>query len=145
VVTKEPAKPVPATKTKTTPAKQKPKPSTTTPTPPGTTTARKPAPQVKATKPAKPKQPAPPAAGRLLRWHAPAAPYYDLVLWHDGHRVYDAWPTTTSFRIPRTWTYGGRSHRLEPGTYLWFVYPGIGPRSRARYGPLAASGTFTVR
>ena len=35
--------------------------------------------------------------------------------------------------------------RLRPGTYTWFVWPGIGPQSQARYGALLGQRTFTIR
>jgi hypothetical protein len=49
--------------------------------------------------------------------------------------VLDRWP-----REPRL-----ALAALAPGRYLWFAYPGLGPRAAARFGPLAGSGTLVVR
>jgi hypothetical protein len=80
-----------------------------------------------------------------IRW-APgsAASYFDFVLWRDGARVLDAWPTTAHTVIPAAWSYRGKRYELTRGRYAWFVYPGVGRRSEARYGPLTANGQFTV-
>jgi hypothetical protein len=81
----------------------------------------------------------------LLRWSSsPAAPFFDVVLWRGGQRLLDSWPSTPELRVPASWMYGGRRYRLTPGTYLWFVYPGIGSRLHPRYGPLLKSGQFTI-
>jgi hypothetical protein len=81
----------------------------------------------------------------LLRWSSsPAAPFFDVVLWRGAQRLLDSWPSTPELRVPASWTYGGRRYRLTPGTYLWFVYPGIGSRLHPRYGPLLKSGQFTI-
>ena len=62
------------------------------------------------------------------------AAYYDLVLWRDGRRVLDRWPREPRLALPT----------LAPGHYLWFAYPGFGPRAAGRFGPLAGSGTVAV-
>jgi hypothetical protein len=80
-----------------------------------------------------------------VRWTSGSpGSYFDFVLWRDGRRVLDAWPTTPSATVPASWTYRGRRYKLTPGRYSWFVYPGVGPRSDVRYGALAASGQFVV-
>jgi hypothetical protein len=73
-----------------------------------------------------------------------ASSYFDFVLWRDGRRVLDAWPTAPNTVVPAAWSYRGKRYELTGGRYAWFVYPGVGPRSEARYGPLTASGQFTV-
>lgn len=78
-----------------------------------------------------------------LRWNG-AAPYFDVVLWRDGKRILDAWPTTSSTVVPAAWIYRGMRYQLSRGRYAWFVYPGVGHRSDARYGALSASGQFIV-
>jgi len=80
-----------------------------------------------------------------LIWRGSAAPYYDFVLWRGGQRILDLWPNVRHVTLPLQWTFAGRGYRLSPGRYLWFVYPGIGARKDARYGPLATSGSFTIR
>jgi hypothetical protein len=78
-----------------------------------------------------------------LSWSG-SAPYFDVVLWRDGKRILDAWPTRPSTVVPAAWTYRGTRHQLSRGRYAWFVYPGVGHRSDARYGALSASGQFIV-
>jgi large repetitive protein len=104
-----------------------------------TVTARPTAPLVSP--PAGAKVSAPP----LLVWTAvPKATYYNVQLWRRG-RVLSAWPARTSFRLRRTWTYKGRRHRLLPGRYRWYVWPGYGSRTARKFGPLLGSSSFVVR
>jgi hypothetical protein len=72
------------------------------------------------------------------------ATYYNLQLIR-GRKVLSTWPTRTSFRLRRTWLYNGRRYRLKPGVYRWYVWPGYGRISAARYAdrPLGSS-TFVV-
>jgi len=75
------------------------------------------------------------SAGATLRWRAvPKASYYNVQLWLRGKKVLTMWPAGPSFRLPR----------LRPGRYTWFVWPGLGPRSRHHYGPLIGKSTFIV-
>ena len=84
-------------------------------------------------------------AGQRLRWNAvKGATYYNLVLWRDGKRVLDLWPTSSQAVLPSTWSYRGIRDRLLPGRYLWFVYPGIGAKASRHYGALAGSGVLVV-
>ena len=71
-----------------------------------------------------------------LVW-APArgASYYNVQLIRAGRKVLSAWPTRTNFRLRRTWLYNGRRYRLKPGVYRWYVWPGYGRISAARYAP----------
>jgi hypothetical protein len=71
------------------------------------------------------------------------ASYYNLQLVR-GRKVLSAWPLRTNFRLRRTWTYKGRRYRLRPGVYRWYVWPGFGRISAARYGRLLGSSTFVV-
>ena len=72
------------------------------------------------------------------------ASYYNVLLIR-GRKVLSAWPTSPGYRLRRTWMYKGRRYRLRPGVYRWYVWPGYGPISAARYGrrPLGSS-TFVV-
>jgi hypothetical protein len=72
------------------------------------------------------------------------ATYYNIQLIH-GRRVLSAWPVRPSFRLRRTWLYKGRRYRLRPGVYRWYVWPGYGRISAARYAkrPLGSS-SFVV-
>jgi hypothetical protein len=71
------------------------------------------------------------------------AAYYNVQLVR-GRKVLSAWPAQSSFRLRRTWTYDGRRYRLRPGLYRWYVWPGFGRISAARYGRLLGSSTFVV-
>jgi hypothetical protein len=81
-----------------------------------------------------------------LAW-APAkgATYYNIQLIYKGRKVLSAWPQRPSFRLRRTWLYRGRRYRLQPGVYRWYVWPGYGRISAARYAkrPLGSS-SFVV-
>jgi hypothetical protein len=71
------------------------------------------------------------------------ASYYNVQLIR-GRKVLSAWPAHPGFQLRRTWTYNGRRYRLRPGVYRWYVWPGRGRRSAARFGRLLGSSTFVV-
>lgn len=71
------------------------------------------------------------------------ATYYDLVVWQDGRRVLDLWPTAAAVSVPRN-ANDERGDGLGAGQYLWFAYPGFGAKSSKQYGALAGSGAFVV-
>jgi hypothetical protein len=81
----------------------------------------------------------------LLAWRAvPKATYYNVQLFFGGQKILTVWPTRTSFQVPRSWKFQGRTYRLKPGTYRWYVWPGLGARSASRYGKLLGTRTFVV-
>ncbi|MGH3078166.1 MAG: hypothetical protein ACRDPZ_08275 [Gaiellaceae bacterium] len=81
----------------------------------------------------------------LLAWRAvPRATYYNVQLYRGGRKILTAWPSATTFRLQRSWRYDGRTYRLAPGVYRWYVWPGFGPRSETRYGKLLGTRTFVV-
>jgi hypothetical protein len=81
----------------------------------------------------------------LLAWRAvPKATYYNVQLFIGGQKILTVWPKGTSFQVPRSWRFRGRTYRLTPGTYRWYVWPGLGARSANRYGKLLGSRTFVV-
>ncbi len=71
------------------------------------------------------------------------ADYYNVQLVR-GRKVMSAWPAKPTLRLRRTWIYKGRRHRLRPGLYRWYVWPGFGRIAQARYGRLLGSSTFVV-
>lgn len=80
-----------------------------------------------------------------LRWTAiPKATYYNVQLFR-GSKILSAWPERTSLRLARTWRFGGHRHRLAPGRYRWYVWPGFGPKRAAHYGHEVGNATFVVR
>ncbi len=81
----------------------------------------------------------------VLRWtHIPGARYYNVQLFRGGTPVLSAWPLGASLQVPEAWTFGGRSHRLDPGRYRWFVWPGRGAPEARRYGRLIGGRTLVV-
>jgi hypothetical protein len=94
-------------------------------------------------------RPAPGARVRvppLLAWKKVAgAKYYNVQVYRGNRKVFTFWPSGTSLRLHRSWTFEGRLIKLVPGNYRWFVWGGIGARSKNRYGPLLGSSTFVMR
>jgi hypothetical protein len=80
-----------------------------------------------------------------LRWTAiPTASYYNVQLFR-GSKILSAWPTRASLKLARSWSFGGRRHRLAPGRYHWYVWPGYGPQRNAHYGHAVGNATFVIR
>jgi hypothetical protein len=80
---------------------------------------------------------------RLVWTPVKGASYYNVQLIH-GRKVLSAWPVRTRFQLRRTWRFNGRRYRLRPGVYRWYVWPGYGRISAARYGRLLGGSTFVV-
>jgi hypothetical protein len=90
----------------------------------------------------------------LLRWlGVTGATYYNVQLYRApvsrpsavGAKILSTWPVRPQIALARTWEFNGRTQRLTPGTYHWFVWPGIGPKSANRYGPVLGKSTFVVQ
>jgi hypothetical protein len=80
-----------------------------------------------------------------LRWTAiPKASYYNVQLFR-GSKILSAWPTKASLTLSRVWRFGGKRHRLAPGRYHWYVWPGYGPQRNAHYGHAIGNATFVIR
>jgi len=80
----------------------------------------------------------------LFQWApVPHATYYNLQVMHNG-KVLSAWPKVSRLQMPKEWRFEGRSHRLTPGLYRWYVWPGYGPRAKAEYGPRLGGSFFVV-
>jgi hypothetical protein len=81
----------------------------------------------------------------VLRWRAvPKASYYNVQLWLRGAKILTTWPRGTSLRVPRRWTFAGRTYVLRPARYVWYVWPGFGPRTKHRFGRLVGTSSFVV-
>jgi ribosomal protein L35AE/L33A/disulfide oxidoreductase YuzD len=93
-----------------------------------------------------------------LQWLAvKGATYYNVQLWRIGGtgsqaaaarrptKVLSAWPGKPRYRLARTWRFEGRSYRLAPGRYKWYVWPGLGKRAANKYGPVVGESSFTVK
>jgi hypothetical protein len=50
-----------------------------------------------------------------------------------------------SLRLTQKWTYNKISYQLSPGVYRWYVWPGLGPRANAKYGPVLGISSFVIR
>jgi hypothetical protein len=72
------------------------------------------------------------------------ASYYNLVLWRGHRRILDLWPTSTRVILPGAWDYRGQRGSVSPGRYLWFAYPGFGPKTSAHYGTPVQHGVLIV-
>ena len=59
-------------------------------------------------------------------------------------KLLSVWPESARYRLTRTWRFEGSARRLTPGVYTWYVWPGLGPRSQAKYGAMLGSSTFVV-
>lgn len=82
----------------------------------------------------------------LLRWRRVArASYYNVQLYRGRVKVLSVWPTRTRLQLRARWTYLGRTRRLTPGAYRWYVWPGYGPAPARRYGSLLGQSRFRVR
>jgi hypothetical protein len=85
------------------------------------------------------------AAPPTLTWASvKGAGYYNVLLMR-GRKIFSAWPTRTSFRLPRTWIYKGHRYKLRPGSYRWYIWPGFGRIAAAKYGRLLGGSTFVYR
>jgi hypothetical protein len=81
---------------------------------------------------------------RLLWAPVPKATFYNVQLYSTTAKMLSAWPGNAKLTLSRRWTYAGRRFTLKRGLYRWFVWPGFGPRTKARYGQLLGQGTFRV-
>jgi hypothetical protein len=81
----------------------------------------------------------------LLTWkRVKSARYYNLQLWRGKVKVLSTWPRKSNLQLQLKWSYKGRSFRLQPGLYRWYVWPGIGRRASHKYGPMVGSSSFRV-
>jgi hypothetical protein len=69
----------------------------------------------------------------------------DISSGHLGTKILTAWPHRPRLTIPGSWRFEGRPHRLAPGRYRWYVWPGMGRKADERYGKLLGQSTFVVR
>jgi hypothetical protein len=86
----------------------------------------------------------PTSGGRSLAAASAEPRYYNVQLYRGATKVLSAWPTKNSLALRKTWKYRGRQYRMVRGTYRWYVWPGIGPKSAAKYGPLLGTSTFQI-
>ncbi|MEI7761478.1 MAG: hypothetical protein WCJ67_12070 [Thermoleophilia bacterium] len=81
----------------------------------------------------------------FLRWApVPSASYFNVQLYRNGVKILSTWPTVAHLQLQARWSYKTRSHTLKPGTYTWYIWPGVGARAALVYGPLLGKSSFTV-
>jgi hypothetical protein len=79
----------------------------------------------------------------LLTWTPlKAARYYNVQLIRRG-KILSTWPTRAQLQLPRTWVFRGHRYRLHRGVYRWYVWPGYGRTSAARYGGILGGSSFS--
>jgi hypothetical protein len=80
-----------------------------------------------------------------LAWEAVAgARFYNVQLHRNGVKVLSAWPRQATLRVRPSWRYAGRAQRLEPGRYVWYVWPAHGTLARPVFGRPLGSSSFVV-
>lgn len=81
----------------------------------------------------------------MLAWRAvPRARFYNVQVHRNGRKVLSAWPQRPRYGLRSSWRHEGRTFRLRPGTYTWFVWPAYGTKAVPRYGKLLGRSSFRV-
>jgi hypothetical protein len=81
----------------------------------------------------------------LLDWRPrTGATYYNVQLWRNGVKILSRHPSSSQFRLSARWRHEGRIYRLGAGRYRWFIWPGFGQPSAARFGRLMGYSDFRV-
>jgi hypothetical protein len=81
----------------------------------------------------------------LLVWkRVRRASYYNVQIFRGRTKVLSTWPRQPRLQLKRRWRFGGRSYRLVPGKYCWYVWPGYGKRSKRDYGKRLGRSCFRV-
>jgi hypothetical protein len=93
-----------------------------------------------------------PAAGARVRgpvqlaWQQKAGTtFYNLQLYRNGVKIMSVWPRRAGFVVPRSWRYGGKTYALQPGRYVWYVWPAKGTRAQPQFGRVLGRSSFVVR
>ena len=98
------------------------------------------------------------SAAPLVKWKpVKGAKYYNAQIWFEpagagravlasaaARKVMSVWPTKTSFKMKKSWRFGGKKFTLKQGRYLLYIWPGVGPKSANRYGKLLVQAEFTI-
>ena len=79
----------------------------------------------------------------LLVWRrVTGAQYYNVQVFRGRRKVFSGWTTRTRLQLKAKWRYFGRTERLLPGRYRWYVR--LGYSNPRRYGALLGHSTFLV-
>ena len=72
-----------------------------------------------------------------LRWQpVRGATFYNVILWRDGGRALDLWPSEPAIDLS--------DKNVPHGKYRWFVYPALPTERGPRYGAVIAQGTVNI-
>src|SRR5262249_30545176 len=80
-----------------------------------------------------------------LAWQPNGASFYNVQLLRGGVKVLSAWPRAATLLVRSTWRYEGKTLRLEPGRYRWYVWGARGTKEHPNYGRPLGTSTFVVR
>ena len=75
----------------------------------------------------------------VLTWKAKkGTAYYNVQLYVNGKRVLVGWPSKATYRV--------KAGKLQPGTYVWFVWPAIKHKGKPpTFGKMIGRATFTYK
>lgn len=68
----------------------------------------------------------PPAARRFAWAPVPGATGYRVEFFRGDKRVFSTATTEAQLTLSGSWSFSGRTQRLVPGTYHWYVWPIVG-------------------
>jgi len=81
----------------------------------------------------------------MLKWRGvKKAHFYNVQLYRKGRKLLSLWPSRTSLKLHKRWSYQGRSFRMTRGSYTWIVWPAFGSRKTPRYGSMVGQSTFKI-
>ena len=81
----------------------------------------------------------------VLHWQPKGgATFYNIQLFRGKTKVLSAWPKTAKLVVDAKWSYAGKTQRLLPGRYSWFVWPARGTRAAPKYQSLEGFNSFVV-
>jgi hypothetical protein len=81
----------------------------------------------------------------MLAWRAvPRTRFYNVQVYRNGRKILSRWPARPRFGLRRSWQHEGRTFRLRPGVYTWYVWPGFGTLAKPRFGKLLGQSSFRV-
>jgi HYR domain len=81
----------------------------------------------------------------LLQWRpVRRAKFYNVQLYRNGRKIMTAWPGRPRLALRSSWRHNGRTIRLRPAVYTWYVWPAFGSKATPRYGKLHGQSSFRV-
>ena len=81
----------------------------------------------------------------VLRWRRiRGARFYNVQLFRGDRKILTAWPGRTRLTLKQSWRSAGKTERLQPGTYRWYLWAAHGTRKTPRYGRLLGGRSFVI-